>query len=190
VTRDGHLVVLHDQELDRTTNGTGPVSETTLADLRRLDAGLGERVPTLEEVLETTDLPIHAELKVAGAASVLAEFIRARGLAGFVTPISFHSGILREVRLALPASPTGLILSGAPPDAADRARSIGATLASLEGNHATAEVIERCRRHGLETTVWTVNDPGEVQRVLELGVDGVVTDRPDLLTRIKGISSS
>jgi glycerophosphoryl diester phosphodiesterase len=190
LTRDGHLVVLHDPDLDRTTNGTGAVADAMLDDLRQLDAGMGERIPTLQEVLEATSLPIHAELKVAGAASVLAEFVRAKGLIGFVTPISFHPGILRGVKFALPSSPTGLIFSGAPPDAAERARAVGATLASLEGEHANTEVVQRCRRFGLQSTVWTVNDPGQMQRVLELDLDGVVTDRPDLLATMSGVSSS
>lgn len=185
VTCNGHLVALHDPSLDRTTDGTGLVSDTMLDDLRQLDAGMGERIPTLEEVLGTTTLPIHAELKVAEAVSVLTEFIRRRRLVGFVTPISFHPGMLREVKTALPDSPTGLIFSGVPPDAADRARSVGATLASLQSNHVNAKVVERCRRFGLKTTAWTVNDPEEMRRVLGLGLDGVVTDRPDLLTRVK-----
>ncbi len=184
VTRDGHLVALHDPSLERTTNGTGLVSGMMLDDLRQLDAGMGERIPTLEEVLETTTLPIHAELKVADAASLLAEIIRARRLVGFVTPISFHPGMLREVKTILPGSPTGLIFSDILPDAADRARSIGATLISLQSRRLNAKVIERCRRFGLETTAWTVNDPEEMRRVLDLGLEGIVTDRPDLLTRI------
>lgn len=185
VTRDDQLVVLHDPSLDRTTNGTGLVSGMMLEDLRQLDAGMGERIPTLEEVLEATTLPIHAELRVAEAAGLLAEFILTRRLVGFVTPISFHPGILGAVKTALPGSPTGLIFSDVPPDAADRARYIGATLASLQSNRLSKKVVERCRRFGLEITAWTVNDPEEMRRVLDLGLDGVVTDRPDLLTRLQ-----
>ncbi|MDP9477146.1 MAG: hypothetical protein M3R38_15945, partial [Actinomycetota bacterium] len=60
-----------------------------------------------------------------------------------------------------------------------------ATLISLQSSRLNAKVIERCRRFGLETTAWTVNDPEEMRRILELGLDGIVTDRPDLLTKIK-----
>jgi glycerophosphoryl diester phosphodiesterase len=65
LTRDDHLVVLHDAMVDRTTDGSGPAAGMTLEELKRLDAGLGERVPTFEETLEVTDLPIYAELKVS-----------------------------------------------------------------------------------------------------------------------------
>lgn len=188
VTCDGHLVVLHDPDLERTTNGTGSVSDTMLDDLRRLDAGMGERVPTFEEVLEATDLPVHAELKAIEGAGALAKMIQERGLLNSVIPISFDPRILREVKSTLPHSPTGLVLSGAPREAAVRARSVGATLVSLQVDYVNAQVIERCREHGLKTTVWTVNDPETMRWVLELSPDGIVTDRPDLLKRIKELA--
>lgn len=188
VTCDGHLVVLHDPDLERTTNGTGSVSDTMLDDLRRLDAGMGERVPTFEEVLEATDLPIHAELKAIEGAGALAKMIQERGLLNSVIPISFDPRILREVKSTLPHSPTGLVLSGAPRDAAVRARSVGATLVSLQVDYVNAQAVERCRRSGLHTTVWTVNDPETMRWVLELSPDGIVTDRPDLLKRIKELA--
>src|SRR3712207_3859497 len=75
VTRDRRLVVLHDATVDRTTDGTGPVSELELAELKELDGSMGEKVPTLTEVLEATALPIHAELKVVEAAEPLARLI-------------------------------------------------------------------------------------------------------------------
>ncbi len=183
VTRDGHLVVLHDPTVDRTTNGTGPVHGLTLAEVQRLDGGLGERVPTFGEVLEATALPLHAELKVEEAAEPLTRVILEEDVAGRVTSISFDPEALRRVRRVLPDQPVGLILSGAPPDAAELARSVGADLVSLEWAYLNAEAVERCRRAGLKVTAWTVNEPGQMRRVIELGVDGIVTDRPDLLAR-------
>ncbi len=184
VTRDEHLVVLHDRTVDRRTNGTGPVFEMTLKQLQQLDAGLGERVPTLYEVVEATVLPIYAELKVVEAARALAELLKDHSIARRVTPISFRPEILGEVRAVLPDFPIGLVLSGASPDADERAHAVGAALVSLEASHLQQGVVERCRRAGLRTTTWTVNDPEEMKWALDLGLDGVVTDRPDLLTRL------
>ncbi|MEJ7871387.1 MAG: glycerophosphodiester phosphodiesterase family protein [Rubrobacteraceae bacterium] len=183
VTRDGHLVVLHDPTVDRTTSGTGSVHELTLAEVQQLDAGLGERVPTFEEVLEATTLPIHAELKVVEAAEPLASGILEKA-AERITLISFDPEALRRVKRALPDQPVGLILSGAPPDDAERARSLDADLVSLEAEYLSAEAVERCRRAALKVTAWTVNEPEQMQRVVELGVDGIATDRPDLLAGI------
>jgi glycerophosphoryl diester phosphodiesterase len=184
VTRDGHLVVLHDPTVDRTTNGAGPVHELTLAEIQRLDAGLGERVPTFVEVLESITLPIHAELKVVEAAELLARGILEESAAGRVTPISFDPEALRRVKRALPDQPVGLILSGAPSDAAERALSLDADLVSLEAEHLDAEAVERCRRADLKVTAWTVNEPEQMRRVMESGVDGIATARPDLLAGV------
>ena len=181
LTRDGRLVVLHDADVDRTTNGRGPVAEMTLAELKRLDAGLGDRVPTFEEVLEVTGLPIHAELKVVEAAGPLAASILERGLAGRVVPISFHPEALRQTKLSLPDLPVGLILRGAPPNPAAGASSVDATFVSLEAAYLDEAAVERCQQAGLRVTTWTVNEPEEMRRTLETGVDGIVTDRPHLL---------
>ena len=185
VTRDGHLVVLHDPTVNRTTNGTGPVHELTLAEVRRLDGGLGERVPTFGEVLETTTLPIHAELKVLEAAEPLASVILEEDAAERVTPISFHSEALRRVKRVLPDQPVGLVFPGAPPEGAGRARAVGADFVSLKSVHLDAEAVERCQRADLKVTAWTVNEPGQMRRVMEWGAEGIATDRPDLLAGIK-----
>src|SRR5215213_7066267 len=89
VTRDGHLVVLHDRTVNRTTDGTGLVGELTLAEVQELDAGMGEKVPALREILEATTLPIHAELKVVEAAEPLATLMLEEVISKRLTPISF-----------------------------------------------------------------------------------------------------
>lgn len=188
VTRDGHLVALHDPTVDRTTDGTGPIHELTLAEVRQLDGGMGERIPTFEEVLGATTLPIHAELKVVEAVGPLARLVSGATIER-LTPISFDARALRRLKRLLPDLPVGLIFSGAPPSAAWRARSLGASLASLGVAHLSVEAVERCRRAGLKVTAWTVNEPQQMRRAMEIGVDGIVTDRPDLLTEVMGQGS-
>lgn len=183
LTRDKHLVVMHDATVNRTTNGSGSVAQMTLNDLKQLDAGVGERVPTFEQVLEVTDLPIYAELKVVGAAGPLTAFIRHRKLAEQVIPISFQPEALFQIRQSLPRLPVGLVLSGPLSDPITALR-VGAALVSPEAVHLNAALVESCRREGLRVTTWTVNEPEEMRRVLKLGVDGIVTDRPDLLASL------
>lgn len=185
LTRDEHLVVLHDATVDRTTDGRGPVAGMTLDELKRLDAGLGERVPTLEEVLEVIDLPIYTELKVVEAAVPLAIMIRERGLTSRVTPISFHPEALSRVRAILPNLPMGLLIAGLPPGPAGP-RSLGATLVSLEAAYLDAASVRRFEQAGLHVTAWTVNEQEEMRRLLGLRVKGIVTDRPDLLAELGG----
>jgi glycerophosphoryl diester phosphodiesterase len=182
VTRDGHLIVLHDPTVDRTTNGTGLAHVLTLAEVQELDGGMGERVPTFRKVLETTNLPIYAELKVVEAVEPLASLILEEEIAERLTPISFDAEALHQVKHDLPDLPVGLLFSGTPLEAAECARSVGADLVSLEAVHLSVEAVERCRRAGFKVTAWTVNKPKQMRQVMGLGVDGIVTDRPDLLS--------
>ena len=124
VTRDGKLVALHDPTMDRTTDGTGSVRELTLAEVRELDGGMGERIPTFEEVLGATTLPIYAELKVVHAVEPLARLISGEKVIERLTPISFDTDVLHRLKRLLPDLPVGLIFSGAPPAAAG-SRSAG-----------------------------------------------------------------
>jgi glycerophosphoryl diester phosphodiesterase len=181
LTRDGCLVILHDADVNRTTSGSGPVASMTLDEIKHLDAGLGERIPTFEEVLEATELPIHAELKTVETAEPLAALIRERRLAARVTPISFDLEALRRVKMSLPDLPVGLILSDASPSLVE-ARSVNASQVSPRAAYLDTATVEYYRRAGFRVTTWTVNEPEEMWRILGLGVDGIVTDRPDLLS--------
>ena len=183
LTRDDRLVVLHDATVDRTTDGSGSAAKMTLEEIKRLDAGLGERVPTFEEVLEVTDLPIYAELKVVDAAGPLAACIRERGLAGRVTPISFRSEALHRIKQPLPDLAVGLVVSGTLSDPTGALR-VGAALVSTEAAYLNAAFVESCRQADLRVTAWTVNEPEEMQRMIQMKLDGIVTDRPDLLARL------
>ena len=112
------------------------------------------------------------------AAAPLAVLIRDAGLAARVTPISFYPEALSRIRATLPDLPVGLLLSGVPPDPTE-AQSLGATLVSLEATHLDAASVRRFRQTGFRVTSWTVNEQEEMRRLLGLGVDEIVTDRPD-----------
>ncbi len=112
-----------------------------------------------------------------------------RATIGRLTPISFDARALHRLKRLLPDLPVGLIFSGAPPGAGGRTRSLGGSLASLEVAHLIVEAVECCRRAGLKVTAWTVNEFQQMRQAMGLGVDGIVTDRPDLLTEIMGRGS-
>ncbi|MFP8961394.1 glycerophosphodiester phosphodiesterase [Streptomyces nanhaiensis] len=178
LSRDGALVVMHDADVDRTTDGSGPVAGKTLAELRELDAGLGERVPVFEEVVEAVSAPLQAEIKDRAAARVLAEAVERLGLHRRVTVISFHDDALRETRKLLPDIPVALVTGRSTPTAPERAVELGAPMVSCELRRLDAEVVGRCRAAGLKVISWTVNTDRDLARVRELGLDGVVTDLP------------
>lgn len=184
VTRDAHLVDVHDPNVDRVTNGSGMVASMTLSELRRLDAGLGEQIPTFEEVLHSTALPIHAELKTAEAVEPLVQLLSEQDGFDRVTTMSFDSAMVRQVKYDAPDASVGLISWSWSENVVRSAHSVGASLVSLWWDTVSREVVERCREVCLRVCVWTVNDPGEMRRLIDVGVDAIVTDRPDLLVQV------
>src|SRR4051794_5002960 len=126
LSKDGALVVMHDADVDRTTDGSGPIAEKTLAELRTLDAGHGERVPLFEEVLDGLQSPLQAEIKDVAAARALAEVMHRRDLVGRVEVSSFHDEAIDEIARLVPGVRTALIASRYGIDVVDRATEVGA----------------------------------------------------------------
>jgi glycerophosphoryl diester phosphodiesterase len=180
LSKDGALVVMHDAEVDRTTDGTGAVADLTLAELRQLDAGLGEQVPVFEEVLDAVGRPVQAEIKDVAAARVLAQVLHERLETDRVSVLSFHDEALWQVRASLPDVRTVLVAEGPlrPDDIVERARLAGARLVSLELRRINRDVVQRCHAAGIDVIAWTVNTDQDLALARALGLDGVVTDVP------------
>ncbi|QPP09976.1 glycerophosphodiester phosphodiesterase [Streptomyces bathyalis] len=188
LSKDGELVVMHDADVSRTTDGSGAISDFTLAQLRELDAGQGERIPTFHEVVEAVGSPLQAEIKDRAAARVLTGVIDELGLHERVTVISFHDEALREVREHLPEMPLVLVTGRSTPTAPERARELGAFMVSCELQWLESETVERCHADGIKVITWTVNTGEELDRVRELGLDGLVTDMPEIKTAARRAS--
>ncbi len=189
LTKDGHLVVIHDATLDRTTNGSGRVRERTLAEIRALDAGKGERVPTLEEVLELireTGAVVQIEMKEEGTPRPAVELVQAWAVQDQVMMTSFHRELIEEVRSLDPSLDRGWIMTCPPEEVVEQALALGVSGVHIEYHHLTPELVERLHRAGIEARAWTPNTPEEMQKVLNLGVDSIGTDRPDLLLQLLG----
>ncbi|WP_181768791.1 glycerophosphodiester phosphodiesterase [Streptomyces albidus (ex Kaewkla and Franco 2022)] len=180
LSKDGALVVMHDADVSRTTDSSGAIADFTLAELRELDAGQGERIPVFEEVVEAVRSPLQAEIKDRAAARVLVGVINELGLHDRVTVISFHDEALREVRTHLPEMPLVLVTGRSTPTAPERARELGAVMVSCELRWLEAETVERCHADGIKVISWTVNTDEELSLARELGLDGVVTDMPEI----------
>jgi glycerophosphoryl diester phosphodiesterase len=178
LSKDGQLIVMHDATVDRTTDGSGAISDFTLAELRELDAGQGERVPIFEEVLQAVDGPVQAEIKDVAAARVLAEVLHDGDLLERVSVLSFHDEALRQVRTCLPAVRTVLVAGHTGPDLVARAEGAGAELVSLELPKLSLEVVDRCHGAGIAVIAWTVNTDRDLALARALGLDGAVTDFP------------
>ena len=184
VTADGRLVVLHDATVDRTTDGSGAVAELTFDELRALDAGQGERVPTWAEAVAAVDVRFQAEVKADAAVPLLAESLRADpDLAARTLVTSSRAEILLAVRRELPDVETGLILGRTPPIAEIVARTAAAqartALCGIAG--LTVEGVAGLHERGFEVTGWPVPDGEVLATAVELAVDGVTTDNPDVV---------
>lgn len=190
LTRDGEVVVLHDTTLDRTTDGRGPVSERTLAELRGLDAGgwfgrafAGERLPTLAEVLTEIAIPVNVELKPMGDHGLeprALAVVQAAGAMGRVVFSSFAADALVRLR-GLGGDATLAVLWECEPLelAIECMERVGARAVHLRKDAATPHTLARLRALGVGVRVWTVNDQAEMDRLVAAAVDGLFTDYPE-----------
>jgi glycerophosphoryl diester phosphodiesterase len=182
----GKLWVFHDLRLERCTDGQGWLMDHDEKTLRALDAGDGQRIPFLEEVLARVArrARVNVELKTAdGTAAAVASVLRdclARGWrADEFLVSSFHLPELRDFRRRLPDVPLGALIAGVPLDLAAPATELGATVLSLDRDFADPALIADAHRRGLKVFVYTVNETEDVARLRKLGIDGVFTDFPE-----------
>ncbi|KUJ47449.1 glycerophosphodiester phosphodiesterase family protein [Streptomyces sp. NPDC093228] len=180
LSKDGALVVMHDAEVDRTTDGSGAITEKTLAELRALDAGRGERVPVFEEVLDAVRTPLQAEIKDVAAARALAEVMHRRDLVGRVEVSSFHDEAVAEIARLVPGVRTALIASRYGTDVVERAVEAGAATVCLNIRRLTLEVVEHARKADLKIIAWVVNTLDHLRLVRALELDGATTDYPEI----------
>ncbi|MEU6192446.1 glycerophosphodiester phosphodiesterase family protein [Streptomyces sp. NPDC047061] len=180
LSKDGALVVMHDAEVDRTTDGTGPIAEKTLEELRALDAGRGERVPVFDEVLDSVRTPLQAEIKDIAAARALAEVMQRRDLVSRVEVSSFHDEAVAEIARLVPGVRTALIASRFGTDVVERAQEAGAATLCLNIRRLTLEVVEHARKADLRVLGWVVNTQDDLRLVRALQLDGATTDYPEI----------
>nr|WSU71939.1 glycerophosphodiester phosphodiesterase family protein [Streptomyces anulatus] len=180
LSKDGALVVMHDVDVDRTTDGSGPIAARTLAELRELDAGQGERIPVFEEVLDAVSSPLQAEIKDVAAARALADVIRERDLVDRVEVSSFHDEAVTEIARLVPGVRTVLIASRWGADVVDRAKAAGAATLALNIRRLTLEVVEQAHSEGVKVIGWVVNTQDHLRLARALGLDGATTDFPEI----------
>ncbi|MDQ0841202.1 glycerophosphoryl diester phosphodiesterase [Streptomyces sp. V1I6] len=180
LSKDGALAVMHDADVDRTTDGSGSIAAMTLAELRQLDAGGGQRVPVFEEVLDAVRCPLQAEIKDVAAARALAEVMRKRDLVPRVEVSSFHDDAIAEISALVPGVRTVLIASRWGADVTDRAKAVGAHALALNIRRLTLETVETAHAEGLRVIGWVVNTQEHLRLVRALELDGATTDFPEI----------
>ncbi len=187
------LIVLHDADLSRTTNGTGRVTHRTFSYIRSLDAGQGERVPTLAEVLESVRgrAGLNIELKGPGSASPLVRLLRdpawdSMREDGQLVVSSFRHRELGVVCRLDPRLPVAPLFHRRTPRIRGIARRLKAVSVNVAVPLATPRLVRTCRARGLGVWVYTVNDVSLCRRLEAIGVEAVFTDYPQRMLQRRG----
>ena len=191
LTRDERLVVLHDERVDRTTDGTGAVTDLSFAEIRRLDAGRGEPVPTLDQVLQVAaagGVRLLVELKGAGTARPALAAVAARTMLRATAFTAFDPARIAEVRRMDPSAETRAICSAvsaaAPRVAADAgARGLDVPFRSLQ-----RDLIDQAHALGLDVLAWNPDEDADIRATIALNPDGISSNRPDRLLALLGRS--
>ena len=200
LSKDGAIVVIHDERLQRTARAKGFVRGKTLSELKKLDVGAwfknsfkGERILTLEEVLQIlggkVDLNVDIKAAQKGSPGIELQLLFVLSHYEYLERCvisSFDYRVLRRVRELGPDSRIGILHGKEIKDNPFQlAREIGAESVHIQKELATPPVLERAAALGLKTLVWTVNDVREMEKFLALGADGIISDFPEKFWKIR-----
>lgn len=201
LTKDGEMVIMHDETVDRTTDGKGWIKDYTLRELKELDAGgkfdpkfAGLKVPTLREYLELVkDQPIVTNIEMKTGVfeyremeQKLADIIRVYHLEEKVLITSFnHFTIMRMKKLA-PELKYGFLAYDWRLDAGEYTQKNGIPCYHPDYHNLTWEVVEDLKAHGIEVNPYTVDDPDDIRDMMAKGVHAIITNRPDVVNEIRG----
>jgi glycerophosphoryl diester phosphodiesterase len=197
-TADAHLVVIHDRTLERTTNGQGYVNELTLQELRQMDAGQGEKIPLFEEVIQLAreaGIRLCVEIKgIVGEEELAlpAVIVRALEATDFLSQTvltSFSPKALLRAKATNAEAST--MLDPSPQDGSLTPRQIcaqalraGANGVCYDFQLLTPAIIRECQLTGLALWAWQPDEPDDLRQLLTLGVQGIMTNRPDVLNEV------
>lgn len=182
LSSDGVPVVIHDATVERTTDGKGAVAELTLAELKELDAGQGERIPTLAEVLDLVGSAAHVDIEVKADEAADAAVHEARHRTHLRWAISsFDHNVLTHVRSSFSDIELWPLVVEVSDEALATALDLQSPVIAVYDQSLTREVVERITASTIATWVWTVNEPQRAKTLGEWSVEGICTDNPRLI---------
>lgn len=192
LTKDGQIVIIHDEEVNRTTDGRGFVKDMTLTEIKALDAGNGQRVPTFEEYLdlvEKLDIITNIELKNSiiryeGMERMVIDAVRRRGMEKKIILSSFNHVAMCECGEIAPDIARGFLTCSWLIDAGAYSKKHGMTSYHPDYNSLTDEAVAEIHGHGIAINAYTVNDRAAMRRLAEIGINGVITDNPALMSEV------
>ena len=196
LSRDGAVVVIHDDTVERTTDGKGEVAELTLDELKRLDAGAtfkggpfkGARIPTLDEVFAVTSgkCGLNIELKAGGLEHQVAQIMQARNALGDSIVSSFNWEYLKKIQQLHFNIRVGLLAEEKPVDLMMNAVAMRAYSINPRWDMVTSDLCKAAHQRGLKLYTWTVDADSRMRALIESGVDGIMTNYPERLRTVVG----
>jgi len=182
LSKDKELVVIHDSSVDRTSNGTGPVGSYTLEEIKKLDAGKGERIPTLQEAIDLIGNRVRPviELKEEGIEKRVVELIKKNGFEDNVYVISFWHEVVKAAKEMDNRIKTGILLVGCPVDACIATRAYADALV-MKYNFVNRKFVEIAHEEGLKVFIWNIDDQHLLRPYVDIGVDGIGSNDPRVL---------
>lgn len=181
LSKDGIPVVIHDETVDRTTSGSGSVSEMYAHEICELDAGGGERVPMFDDVLQfikTANINLITEIKEVGIEDIVIDSIKNKKMEDHVIISSFFHPSVLNLKRSEPGIKTGVIFSSLPVRAWILAIDANADIMFPKLIRTTGDLVRGAHEHGIAVYPWIVNTGEDFLRAVEMGVDGIVSDHP------------
>lgn len=183
--KSGEIVVIHDYSLDRTTNGAGMVAETTLSELKKLNAGKGQEIPTLKESLQTINRNARVNIELKGKSSsmqvseIIKDFIENKNwhVDDFIISSFDHKELSTFYKL-MPEIRLGILYKNIPDDFNEIASVLKAYSINANFNYLTKEIVKKIHSRGYKVYAYTVNNQEDKLKMKEIGLDGVFTDYP------------
>lgn len=186
LTADGGLVVMHDPDVSRTTNGTGDLKNMTRQDIKKLTTGNHEQIPFLEEVLAiTTQVILFVEIKCLHAEPAVIAAISKAGRLQTCIIKAFNHRILARIKHLCPALQCACLLEGLPLHAYRMAQDVHAEFISLHRDTIDQDAVDECHIHGIKVCVWTAENEKDRTFFTEMGVDYIITGTPGVLCNAK-----
>ena len=188
VCKSGELVVIHDDKVNRTTNGKGYVVEKTFEELSTLDAGEGEKIPKLSEVLDLIDRKVKVNIELKGVKTakpvheLIEKYVKNKGWEydDFLIS-SFNHYELKKFRKLNPKIKIGALISGIPIGFSKFAKMLNVDSVNLCFEFINQEFVDDAHNRNLKVYVWTVNDSDHIESMKTFGVDGIFSNFPDRL---------
>jgi len=182
LTKDKEVVIIHDSTVDRTTNGKGPVGSYTLEEIKKLDAGKGEKIPTLKEVIEFVKDKVRLiiELKEEGTEDKVVELIKGYNMFDSAYIISFWHMLVKKIKEMDNRIKTGVLLVGCPVDTCI-ARSASADALVMNYAFVSKGLVDKAHQEGLKVFIWNIDDRDMLKPYVDMGVDGIGSNDPRIL---------